>query len=87
MFVHARNSTVKTGLLFREMAQTGGKALLFQPEESVELNVARTAVSKSRNKQLVELFQAGFGFHHAGMLRSDRNLVEKLFSQGHIKVQ
>ena len=34
----------------------------------------------------MELFQAGFGIHHAGMLRSDRNLVEKLFSQGFIKV-
>ena len=33
-----------------------------------------------------ELFPAGFGIHHAGMLRSDRNLVEKYFSQGLIKV-
>jgi len=28
----------------------------------------------------------GFGIHHAGMLRADRNLTEKLFSQGLIKV-
>ena len=43
-------------------------------------------MGKSRNKQLAELFDCGIGIHHAGMLRSDRNLVEKLFGQGHIKV-
>jgi len=86
VFVHARNATVKTGLLFKEMAQNKGHDGLFQPDESSSLVVARNAVSKSRNKQLVELFGMGIGFHHAGMLRSDRNLVEKAFSQGHMKV-
>ena len=32
------------------------------------------------------MFNAGFGCHHAGMLRADRNLVEKIFAQGYIKV-
>ena len=40
----------------------------------------------SRNKQLKELFSKGFGTHHAGMMRSDRNLVEKYFAKGLIKV-
>jgi len=31
------------------------------------------------------MFQ-GFGIHHAGMLRSDRSLCEKLFMAGHIRV-
>lgn len=43
-------------------------------------------MSKSRNRELGELFQSGFGVHHAGMLRSDRNLTERLFSEGLIKV-
>ncbi|XP_036173873.1 activating signal cointegrator 1 complex subunit 3 isoform X5 [Myotis myotis] len=43
-------------------------------------------VQKSRNRQLRELFPDGFSIHHAGMLRQDRNLVENLFSNGHIKV-
>ena len=43
-------------------------------------------VGKSRNKQLRDLFKDGFSIHHAGMLRSDRNLVEQLFSDGFIKV-
>ena len=29
----------------------------------------------------------GIGIHHAGMLRSDRNLVERAFGQGLIKVR
>lgn len=40
----------------------------------------------SSNQQIKDLFQYGFSIHHAGLLRKDRNLVEKLFSQGHIKV-
>ena len=28
----------------------------------------------------------GFSIHHAGMLRQDRNLVERYFAAGHIKV-
>lgn len=43
-------------------------------------------VQRSRNKQMRELFPEGFGIHHAGMLRSDRNLMESVFSRGHIKV-
>lgn len=43
-------------------------------------------VERSRNKQLRDLFQYGFGIHHAGMLRQDRNLVEKLFADGFIRV-
>lgn len=43
-------------------------------------------IAKSRNKQMRELFPDGFGIHHAGMLRSDRNLVEEVFAEGFIKV-
>lgn len=43
-------------------------------------------VSRSRNAQVKDLFKSGFGIHHAGMLRSDRNLEERLFSDGFIKV-
>ena len=43
-------------------------------------------VAKSRNKELKELFKHGFGIHHAGMLRSDRTLTERMFADGVIKV-
>lgn len=32
------------------------------------------------------MFPEGFGIHHAGMLRSDRSLMENMFSKGHLKV-
>ena len=37
-------------------------------------------------RELAELAVDGIGIHHAGMLRSDRNLVERLFREGLIKV-
>ncbi len=43
-------------------------------------------VDNSRNKPLRDLFGDGFSVHHAGMLRQDRTLVERLFSEGFIKV-
>ena len=43
-------------------------------------------VMRSRNKQMKELFVDGFSIHHAGMLRQDRNLVERYFAAGHVKV-
>lgn len=43
-------------------------------------------VHKSRNKDLVKLFEFGIGIHHAGMLRADRGLTERLFSDGLLKV-
>ena len=86
VFVHARNATVKTGMTLLEMAQNRGCTEAFLPDDSPQYGVAQKAMSKSRNKQLLELFNGGFGCHHAGMLRTDRNLVEKSFGQGHIKV-
>lgn len=39
-----------------------------------------------RNKEVAELFNSGFGIHHAGMLRADRTLTERLFADGLLKV-
>ena len=86
VFVHARNATVNTAMTMKEKAQQNGETELFAPAECSQLGLAKSAVEKSRNRQLKELFHAGFGIHHAGMLRSDRNLVEKYFAAGHIRV-
>ncbi|KAA0166650.1 hypothetical protein FNF27_07480 [Cafeteria roenbergensis] len=43
-------------------------------------------LGKSKNHELRELVGMGIGIHHAGMLRSDRNLAEQLFMAGEIKV-
>lgn len=86
VFVHARNATVRTATVMREMAQQKNHLGLFVPDESSDYGLAQRAISKSRNKQLIELFQCGLAIHHAGMLRSDRVLVEKYFADGFIRV-
>uniref|UniRef100_A0A4W3HS85 Activating signal cointegrator 1 complex subunit 3 n=1 Tax=Callorhinchus milii TaxID=7868 RepID=A0A4W3HS85_CALMI len=84
VFVHARNSTVRTAMALQEMAKNRGEIMYFLPKHGPDYGSAEK--QKSRNKQLREIFPDGFGIHHAGMLRQDRNLVESYFSQGHIKV-
>ena len=51
-----------------------------------KLAAAVRDVLRSRSNEVKTLFDKGFGVHHAGMLRSDRTLTERLFSEGHIKV-
>ena len=43
-------------------------------------------VGKSKSPEVRELFGGGFGVHHAGMLRADRGLSERLFSEGLLNV-
>ena len=64
------------------------KPLIFNPLQHTRTHTRTHThqVSRSRNKQLRDLFSDGFSIHHAGMLRADRNLVEKMFADGFIKV-
>ncbi|XP_046420627.1 activating signal cointegrator 1 complex subunit 3 [Neodiprion fabricii] len=84
VFVHARNATIRTATVLKEMALQNGTQKLFMSDGNTGL--AQKALAKSRNKHLGELFSYGFSVHHAGMLRTDRNLVEKYFADGLIKV-
>ncbi|XP_055382886.1 activating signal cointegrator 1 complex subunit 3 [Condylostylus longicornis] len=86
VFVHARNATTRTATVLRELAQQKGQLSLFTPEDNAQLGIAQKSISKSRNKQLIDLFNSGIAMHHAGMLRSDRNMVEKYFAEGQIRV-
>ncbi|KAK9768510.1 putative steryl acetyl hydrolase mug81 [Basidiobolus ranarum] len=86
VFVHARKETVKTAQMLSEMALTEGITDFFDCSEHPRYELAKREVAKSRNKELKELFSKGFAMHHAGMLRSDRNLVERLFADGLVKV-
>lgn len=85
IFVHTRNSTQKVATRLREMIQLKNKTELFQPDferfpEAVKL------MRSAKDKMLTELFNIGFGIHHAGMIRHDRSLVENLFRSGILKV-
>ncbi|WPK24423.1 hypothetical protein PUMCH_001697 [Australozyma saopauloensis] len=88
VFVHSRKDTVKTAQTFINMAQANGHSDLFDASETCGNYdyFKKEAAGKKRSKDLRELFPRGFGMHHAGMFRSDRNLVEKMFLNGAIKV-
>ncbi|XP_060815776.1 activating signal cointegrator 1 complex subunit 3 [Bombus pascuorum] len=84
VFVHARNATVKVAQTLKELAMKDGTLKLFIPEGQAKFT--NKAFAKSRNRYLIELFSSGLSVHHAGLLRSERNLVEKYFAEGLIKV-
>ncbi|CAN6469997.1 unnamed protein product [Victoria cruziana] len=86
VFVHSRKDTGKTARTLVEVAQRNDDLSLFQSNDHPQFVLIKKEVQKSRNRELVELFDSGFGIHHAGMLRADRRLTERLFSDGLLKV-
>ncbi|KAF8528771.1 Sec63-domain-containing protein [Hysterangium stoloniferum] len=86
VFVHARKETVKSAKILREMALQEGTLDDFSTQEHPTIFLFRRDIGTSRNKEMKELFNDGFGIHHAGMLRSDRNMMEKMFEARAIKV-
>ena len=86
VFVHSRKDTVNTSRAFIEMAQNQGCLNLFVCSEVQGFSNAMKDLKNTKGKEMRELIPKGFGTHHAGMPRSDRNRVEQLFAQGYIKV-
>lgn len=84
VFVHARNATVRLANFLRDMASKNDTLKYFIPDGQAKH--VNNVFARSRNKYLGELFTSGLSVHHAGLLRSDRNLIEKYFADGLIKV-
>ena len=86
VFVHSRKDTGKTARALAELAARAGDGALFSSDDHPQRGLYTKDVRRSRNAEVGELFDSGFGIHHAGMLRPDRNLTERLFAEGLIKV-
>ena len=86
VFVHSRKDTVNTARTFMQMAQEQQCSDLFDCHEVEGLGTAIRDLKNTKGRELRELVPKGFGTHHAGMPRSDRNRVEQLFARGHINV-
>ncbi|GAB7322700.1 hypothetical protein MBLNU13_g03597t1 [Cladosporium sp. NU13] len=86
VFVHSRKDTVKTARMLWDMATEEGVTDLFDPSSHEDYTSALRDVRQSKGKELRELVQKGMGTHHAGMPRSDRNMVERLFGDGVLNV-
>uniref|UniRef100_A0A8C7XEW1 Activating signal cointegrator 1 complex subunit 3 n=1 Tax=Oryzias sinensis TaxID=183150 RepID=A0A8C7XEW1_9TELE len=94
VFVHARNATVRTAMALIEMAKNHGEICFFQPDQGSDYGQCEKQVrglngmleAETLQPIASEMFPEGFGIHHAGMLRSDRSLMQSLFSKGYLKV-
>ncbi|KAI8873078.1 Sec63-domain-containing protein [Ramicandelaber brevisporus] len=88
VFVHSRKGTAKAALSLTQMARDEGRgdSLFRANTEHPRYDAYQREVSKARTKELHHLFPLGIGLHHAGMPRSDRMLVEKLFAEGILRV-
>jgi antiviral helicase SLH1 len=86
VFVHSRKDTSNTAKMLYEKAIDQVCVDLFDPQGHPQYEAAVKEMKSSRGRELRELLPKGMGIHHAGMARSDRNLMEKLFGNGVLKV-
>lgn len=87
IFCHSRAETAKTARALRDMAVESDALSQFIREDSASKEILREeANATAKNPDLKDLLPCGFAIHHAGMVRSDRTLVEDLFADKHIQV-
>ena len=86
VFVHSRKDTVLTAKTFIQKATDEDCLDLFDCSQVEGYSNAIKDLRSARGRELKELVPKGFGTHHAGMPRADRNRIEQLFAQGHINV-
>ncbi|TAQ85230.1 hypothetical protein B7494_g6447 [Chlorociboria aeruginascens] len=86
VFVHSRKDTFNTAKMLYEKAIDQVCIDLFDPTGHPQYEAAVREMQSSRGRELRELLPKGIGIHHAGMARADRNLVERLFGSGVLKV-
>nr|CCC95039.1 putative ATP-dependent RNA helicase [Trypanosoma congolense IL3000] len=85
VFVHSRKQTVSLARFFVEEAKLHGHESLFKQSETLPKEVEKLGFCL-QGRDLSSLFAAGFGVHHAGLVRHDRTSTENLFRGGYIKV-
>ncbi|KAL9054359.1 MAG: hypothetical protein Q9206_003581 [Seirophora lacunosa] len=86
VFVHSRKDTVLTSRIFLKMAAEQSCLDLFDCQDVEGYSSAMRDLKQTKGREIRELVPQGFGTHHAGMPRSDRNKIERVFASGHIKV-
>ncbi|KAM3462924.1 hypothetical protein NHJ6243_003726 [Beauveria neobassiana] len=86
VFVHSRRDTMVTARMLHQKAIESFCVDLFDPTSHPKYEQAVRDMNSSRSKDIRELLSKGIGVHHAGMARADRNLMEKLFGEGVLRV-
>ncbi|KAG6007545.1 hypothetical protein E4U21_005846 [Claviceps maximensis] len=86
VFVHSRRDTMITAKMLHQKAIEQFCMDLFDPSGHPKYDQACRDMKSSRAKDIRDLLSKGIGIHHAGMARADRNLMERLFADGVLKV-
>jgi antiviral helicase SLH1 len=87
VFVHSRKDTVNAARILYQMAVDEGVTDLFLPEpDGPAFQRALSDLKTTKGRELRDIIPKGFGCHNAGMPRTDRNYVERIFGDGAIKV-
>lgn len=86
IFVHSRKETVKTAKWLANKLLEEEKLSNLMKFSSGIKEILRSESENVLNKGLKYVLPMGFGVHHAGLNRNDRQTSEDLFAEGHIKV-
>lgn len=86
IFVHSRKETSKTARAIRDTALANDTLGKFLKEDSLTRELLQSQTELVKSNDLKDLLPYGFAIHHAGMVRTDRQLVEDLFADGHVQV-
>lgn len=86
IFVHSRKETAKTAKYIRDKALENDTIGQILRTDAASREILREESESIQNTDLKDVMPYGFGIHHAGMSRADRNSVEDLFADGSIQV-
>ena len=86
IFVHSRAECAKTAKALRDLAIERDELEFFVREGAATQEILREELTTVKHSDLKDILTSGFAIHHAGMARTDRELVEDLFADRHIGV-
>ncbi|GMI03497.1 hypothetical protein TrVE_jg11861 [Triparma verrucosa] len=86
IFCHSRAECAKTAKALRDIAQERDQMELFVKPDSASREILEEEKETVKNPALQDVVGYGFGIHHAGLAKSDRELVEDLFADKHMQV-
>lgn len=81
VFVHSRKETLESAKKIIETSKFLKEEHMFKSPDS-----AYKMIDKLKHQPLKEICLKGIGIHNAGLLRKDRNIIENLFLEGHLRV-
>ncbi|XWS57028.1 hypothetical protein CRYUN_Cryun09bG0136400 [Craigia yunnanensis] len=80
IFVHSRKETAKTARAVRDTALANDTLSRFLKEDAASREILQSHTDMVKSNDLKDLISYGFAIHHAGLARTDREIVEELFA-------